>query len=69
MAPIRRLGTLVAAAITAGAIVLATLVAAPAAVAAWAQTECATRCSVEKVEKIAMNQSQKPAASASEGQR
>src|SRR4029079_10279274 len=42
---------------------------APAAVAAWAQTECATRCSVEKVEKIAMNQSQKPAASASEGQR
>src|SRR6185503_6182260 len=42
---------------------------APAAVAACAQIECATRCSVEKVEKTAMSHSQTPAKSASDGQR
>src|SRR5215510_11688419 len=42
---------------------------APAAVAAWAQMECARRCRVENVEKIAINQSQTPAESASDGQR
>ena len=42
---------------------------APAAVAACAQIECATRCSVEKVEKTTMSHSQTPAKSASDGQR
>ena len=42
---------------------------APAAVAAWAQSAWASRCSVENVEKIVITQSHMPAKSASDGQR
>src|SRR5215831_5449408 len=42
---------------------------APAIIADSAQTECATRCIVEKVEKIATTQSRTPATSATKGHR